>query len=131
MRPRFVVVEGLDGTGKSTLARNLSEALGGELMSTPGPIGRRFRAELLAEIRDEAARALFYAATVRNAGAIARHRVAMGHWVVMDRYWLSTVAYAKARGASLPWDALATVNYVLPRGPGRRRGPARRRGGGR
>lgn len=106
MRPLFIVVEGLDGTGKSTLASNLARRLKGVAMATPGPVVREQRAALLQELDDQSARALLYMATVRNAGVTAHQLVAEGRTVVMDRYWLSTVAYARARGASLPWKAL-------------------------
>lgn len=95
----FVAIEGLDGTGKSTLTRGLAADLGGEPWSTPGERIQPVRGQVLAALGlDPLARALFYAATVASQGRRAREAARSGRVVVMDRYWLSTMAYARARG---------------------------------
>lgn len=107
MSPRFIVLEALDGVGKTTLVRSLAQALGGVAMNTPGPALRALGPGLLAGIGpDQSARAIFYAATVRAQGVAARRIVESGRSVVMDRYWLSTLSYARARGVQGPLEAL-------------------------
>ena len=104
---RFIVLEGLDGVGKSTLANKLAEQLGAQFMSTPGDRFKAIRSPVMEAFgEDQLAKALFYAATVSSEGRKARSIVDQGRSVVMDRYWASTLAYAKALGVSANIDAL-------------------------
>lgn len=104
---RFIVLEGLDGVGKSTLANKLAEQLGAQFMSTPGDRFKAIRSPVMEAFgEDQLAKALFYAATVSSEGRKARSIVDQDRSVVMDRYWASTLAYAKARGVSANIDAL-------------------------
>ncbi len=103
----FVTVDGLDGTGKSTLVRNLARALGAEVWATPGAAMEPHRRAVLEALGDhQTARALFYAATVAAEGQRAVEAARQGRRVVMDRYWLSTLAYARARGCGADLEAL-------------------------
>ena len=108
-QPRFIVVEGTDGTGKSTVARGLAQGLDAELLATPQAELRPVRqtADRLFT-PDSVSRTLFYAATVVAASEAAARLLAEGRSVVMDRYWLTTLAYARVRGRPLGGvDALA------------------------
>lgn len=109
-RPGFVAFEGLDGAGKTTLARMTAEALDAELMTTPSPDVRRYRDELIASFAGcQEAGQLFYLATVFAASAEIRARLAAGRSVVLDRYFLSTQAYAAFRGSTLAIDHLGEL----------------------
>lgn len=103
----FVVFEGLDGAGKTTLARHVAAALGAVYMTTPSPRVRVFREELLDAFGtcQEAAQ-LFYLATVFAASREVDAHLAAGRSVVLDRYFLSTQAYAEFRGSALQLDPL-------------------------
>jgi dTMP kinase len=103
--PRFVVFEGLDGAGKTTVAELVAAALDAVYMTTPFPQVRVFRDELLAALGpcQEAAQ-LFYLATVFAASNAVDGHVAAGRSVVLDRYYLSTQAYAEFRGSVLQID---------------------------
>lgn len=104
----FIALEGLDGVGKSTLVKGLAEHYGGVAMSTPGEALAAVRPHVLGTFaHDQLAKALFYAASVSSQGNVALQQVAQGHWVVMDRYWASTVAYAKGRGVVTDLDLLS------------------------
>lgn len=99
MRPLFIVLEALDGVGKTTVARLLAAELDGVPMNTPGDQIRRVSDAVLDGLgENQAARCLFYASSVIARGAEARRVVRSGVSVVMDRYWLSTISYARARG---------------------------------
>jgi dTMP kinase len=107
-RPPFVVVEGLDGVGKSTLARGLAHALDAELLSTPpSSLGDVRAAADTAFARCPDAMELFYAATVAAASCDIRRILCGGRPVVLDRYLLSTLVYAELRARPLPLADLA------------------------
>jgi dTMP kinase len=98
-RGRLIALEGIDGSGKSTQARALAEALGAELTFEPGatPVGARLRELLLAP--DAAppsprAEALLMAADrAEHVARLLEPALAAGQWVVSDRYAGSTIAY--------------------------------------
>jgi dTMP kinase len=106
----FVVFEGLDGSGKSTCAQRVAERLGARYLTTPSPEVREYRAPLVESFggSQEAAQ-LFYLATVFAASDEVRRLLAKGVSVVLDRYFLSTQAYADFRGSRLDVDALGEL----------------------
>ncbi|MNF73884.1 Thymidylate kinase [compost metagenome] len=110
----FVAIEGLDGVGKSTVIELLARCFSGHAMSTPGLELHEIRkATLDAFADDELAKALFYAASVSSQGRKARNLTERGEWVFMDRYWASTLAYAKARGVTADLHQLSN-NLIQP-----------------
>lgn len=103
--PVLVVFEGLDGSGKSTCARLVADLLGAVFLTTPSPEVRVYRDDLIARFAEcQEACQLFYLATVFAASEAARAFLADGHSVVIDRYFLSTQAYAAFRGSRLCVD---------------------------
>lgn len=100
-RATFVVVEGLDGVGKSTIATELARRLGAVLMATPPPMVAEPR-RLLELAYDEypLARMLWYASTGAAVSQDVARLVATGQPVVLARYFLSTLVYAAVRGAT-------------------------------
>lgn len=111
-RGLFIAIESLDGVGKTTLVVGLARALRGVAMATPGPELKPLSTQILAALGDDqTARCLFYASTVLAQGRRARQLADAGGIVVMDRYWLSTIAYARARGVDLD---LSGVEAIVP-----------------
>ncbi|MCX6876542.1 MAG: dTMP kinase [Verrucomicrobia bacterium] len=102
----LIVIEGIDGTGKSTQVRRLAEWLtsqGREVVAsrepTDGPWGRKLR-ESAASGRLSAADELAYFLEDRrqHVAAVIAPALAAGKVVVLDRYYFSTMAYQGARG---------------------------------
>lgn len=101
---RFIVIEGLEGAGKSTVQRhvvNWLEARGHKVMTTrePGgtPLAEKMRA-LVKEVHEEpltmeAELLLMYAARVQLVKNRIQPALAEGIWVVGDRHDLSSQAY--------------------------------------
>jgi dTMP kinase len=102
----FISLEGVDGSGKSTQARLLVEALGEEAVAIrePGGTGAAERIrELLAdpgvELEPLAELMLFLAARADLTERVIRPALEAGRYVVADRFSDSSVAYqGAARG---------------------------------
>ena len=110
--PVFIALEALDGVGKTTLAADLADRLRGIALDTPGVELRAASPIVLSALgRHQTARCLFYAASVLVTGERARSLVQGGSSVVMDRYWLSTISYARARGVALD---LRAIEEMIP-----------------
>lgn len=90
----FIVIEGLDGTGKSTIAKTLATALNAELLATPDASLKKARPIIDAAYENQPlARQLFYASSVLHLSEKVKELIKEGQTVVVDRYWLSTQVY--------------------------------------
>jgi dTMP kinase len=109
MRGRFIVVEGIDGSGKSSMAGHVANelrSLGREVLRTrePGgtPISEQIRALLLdpknSAMVPYAELFLFMASRAQLVEEVIRPSLAKGVDVVCDRYYYSTAAYQGAAG---------------------------------
>jgi dTMP kinase len=107
MRGLFVVLEGIDGSGKTTQAKLLAtwlRGLGREVLETfeptDGPWGRRYRAWARGESEatpDEVLR-FFVEDRREHVDELIRPALARGAVVICDRYAASTRAYQAAQG---------------------------------
>lgn len=109
---RFVVLEGIDGTGKTTLCAALERRLraaGREVVRSfeptrSTPHGLRLR-ELAASGREgvtvEEEVDLFVADRTEHLARVIRPALDAGRIVLVDRYFYSTMAYQGARGADV------------------------------
>ena len=93
-----VVLEGIDGSGKSTLCASLAERLHGVLLKTPPD--RVLRQRKVFDACDEPTRRAYYALCNYSAAQDILE-ASRTQTVVVDRYWFSTVAYAIARARTL------------------------------
>jgi dTMP kinase len=102
----FIVIEGIDGTGKSTQARRLAgwfESEGREVLvsrePTDGPWGKMLR-DSAASGRLSPAKELecFLKDRRQHVEELIAPALAAGKVVILDRYYFSTMAYQGARG---------------------------------
>ncbi|MGB2403480.1 MAG: dTMP kinase [Akkermansiaceae bacterium] len=105
-RGYLIVIEGIDGTGKSTQATMLSEALREKdhhvvqsFEPTNGPWGKKLRASATAgrlSIQDELS--YFINDRREHVNQVIEPTISAGGIVILDRYYFSTMAYQGARG---------------------------------
>lgn len=99
---RFFAIEGLDGVGKSTLVDRL-RGKDFTVLSTPPDLFKKIRAVF--EHTDVNLRFLYYLFGVMYVGKQAR-QAPTDHWVVSDRYLLTTLSAHEAMGMSQKWLSL-------------------------
>ncbi len=116
MKGIHIAFEGIDGSGKSLMARMAHEHLGScglpSLLTfepTKGPIGAIIRDSLDNVLLQPGTEALLFAADrIQHQAEVIDPAVERGEIVVSDRYLMSSLAYQQARGLSL--ESLRSVN---------------------
>jgi dTMP kinase len=118
--PRFIALEGIDGSGKTTQAALLADALEGRGLRVtrtrePGGtlLGERVRNVVLSgepgQLSLVAEAHLFAAARAELVQRVVRPSLAAGRWVVSDRFLDSSLAYqGAARGLGV--DCVLAIN---------------------
>jgi dTMP kinase len=125
-KPPFIAFEGINGCGKSTLHRRVSEHLrsqGIELVDTrePGgtPLGKEIRKLLLewpgAKKCDRAELLLFAADRAEHVETLIKPALAKGYWVLCDRYIYSTITF-QGDGRGIQRELLDEVNAIATQG---------------
>jgi dTMP kinase len=118
----FVVIEGIDGCGKSTVAKTVAGRLGPRAVLTREPtdswIGRAVREGGSEEMSPYLDALLFMADRANHTPEIADH-LQNGKIVVCDRYYHSTVAYQtaylmrKSQGDNFDWLLDANIRISI------------------
>ncbi|ODN01933.1 UMP-CMP kinase 2, mitochondrial [Orchesella cincta] len=108
----FIVVEGLDGTGKTTLTRFLSSTLNMRIMGTPPKNFEVFiKARDFFDGQPESIRRAYYSL----GNYIAAHDFILSKQpAVMDRYWHSTSAYAMAHQLRSEPESFEKSDLIWP-----------------
>jgi dTMP kinase len=113
----FIVIEGLDGSGKTTqaalLSRKLSQNHNVVFTAEPsqGKIGAFIRERCLYEdkrLPTEAEALLFAADRIEHMQQVVKPALDEGKLVICDRYVYSSLAYQGGAGLSLDW--IKTIN---------------------
>jgi dTMP kinase len=129
---RFVVLEGIDGCGKTTQIQALQEWLPGSGLIPPGKqlivtrepggtaFGETLRGLLLHppahQVPEERAELLLYAADrAQHVAERIAPSLAAGHWVLSDRFSGSTEAY-QGHGRGLPLEAIRQLERFATAG---------------
>lgn len=127
---KLIVFEGIEGSGKTTQAKllyeSISEIAGGctltEEPQPDSPVTRLIREELKkdpsksAEAFDTRTLQLLFAADrSMHVKKLIRPRLEAGGTVVVDRYFLTSVAYAGAFGGAELANYLMGVNSIFPK----------------
>lgn len=117
MRGKLIVIEGLDGAGKSTLADRLEEAIAPshpvKRYAEPGGTAlsdsiRDLLKDPGSDINSHAEALLFAAARAQLADQL-RSDLEQGIWVILDRWIYSSVAY-QGSGRGLTMEAVEDIN---------------------
>lgn len=106
VRGKLIVFEGIDGTGKSTQVERLAarlSAAGEEVETsfepTKGQYGQRLRASMVTgRLSADEELGLFHADRRDHVERLIEPSLAAGKYVLLDRYYFSTMAYQGARG---------------------------------
>ena len=132
MTGRFIVLDGIDGCGKSTQIRHLAQWLpvSGLMPSTAGlictrepggtPLGQSIRDLLLHTEADQVpsvtAELLLYAADrAQHADTVIRPALLRGDWVLSDRFAGSTLAY-QGYGRGLDHQLITRLESIATTG---------------
>lgn len=96
--PKFIVLEGVDGSGKTTAAHCIAQELNYEYFKTPGDIFSAVR-PLFEDKSHINGRLFFYLSTVLYASEEIKKALKQKKGVICDRYIYTTLCYQKAMGA--------------------------------
>ena len=106
---KLIVIEGIDGAGKTTFAKALYEILKKKGINcvfsyepTSGPFGEKIKEALIKkEINSQDLRVLFLKDRKWHVENIIIPALEAQKWIILDRYYLSTLAYQSSQGLSL------------------------------
>lgn len=127
MRSNYIVIEGLEGAGKTTARHVVVETLRelgvNDLLFTREPGGTVLAEKLRSlvldiksvgdeVITDKAEVLMFYAARVQLVDSVIKPALAKGQWVIGDRHDLSTQAY-QGGGRGIDRQMLATLRDAV------------------
>ena len=109
MKGKLIVIEGIDGSGKSTCAKNLTEKLNSiniktiyTFEPTHSHYGAKLREGMLSEDLDaEEELLLFVKDRKEHIEYMIKPALEEGYFIILDRYFYSSIAYQGAKGINI------------------------------
>ena len=109
MKGKLIVIEGIDGSGKSTCAKNLTEKLNSiniktiyTFEPTRSHYGAKLRDGMLSEDLDaEEELLLFVKDRKEHIEYMIKPALEEGYFIILDRYFYSSIAYQGAKGIDI------------------------------
>ncbi len=109
MKGKLIVIEGIDGSGKSTCAKNLAEILNSiniktiyTFEPTHSHYGAKLREGMLSEYLDaEEELLLFVKDRKEHIEYMIKPALEEGYFIILDRYFYSSIAYQGAKGIDI------------------------------
>lgn len=109
MKGKLIVIEGIDGSGKSTCAKNLTEKLNSiniktiyTFEPTHSHYGAKLREGMLSEDLDaEEELLLFVKDRKDHIEYMIKPALKEGYFIILDRYFYSSIAYQGAKGIDI------------------------------
>ena len=117
MRGKLIVIEGIDGAGKTTIAKYVVDLMiskGIKAIYTCEPYDSQITKLLESKGKELGAvmEALLLAADrYLHIHEVIRPHLEAGYYVICDRYHYSSLAYQGARGADVNW--IKTINFFV------------------
>lgn len=109
MKGKLIVIEGIDGSGKSTCAKNLAEKLNSiniktiyTFEPTHSHYGAKLREGMLSEdLEAEEELLLFVKDRKEHIEYMIKPALEEGYFIILDRYFYSSIAYQGAKGIDI------------------------------
>lgn len=109
MKGKLIVIEGIDGSGKSTCAKNLTEKLNSiniktiyTFEPTHSHYGAKLKEGMLSEDLDaEEELLLFVKDRKEHIEYMIKPALEEGYFIILDRYFYSSIAYQGAKGIDI------------------------------
>lgn len=109
MKGKLIVIEGIDGSGKSTCAKNLAEKLNSiniktiyTFEPTHSHYGAKLKEGMLSEDLDaEEELLLFVKDRKEHIEYMIKPALEEGYFIILDRYFYSSIAYQGAKGIDI------------------------------
>jgi dTMP kinase len=119
MRGGFIVIEGIDRSGKSTQTRKLHSLIQNSMtMAFPNRetvIASTINAYLTSSVTvDDRAIHLLFSANRWECIKRIKENIEAGNFVIVDRYAYSGVAYSAAKGMDLEWCKASDAGLISP-----------------
>lgn len=121
MKGKLIVIEGIDGSGKSTCAKNLSEKLNSiniktiyTFEPTHSHYGAKLRDGMLsADLDAEEELSLFVKDRKEHIEYMIKPALEEGYFVILDRYFYSSIAYQGAKGIDINRIIDIHKNFII------------------